>query len=294
MRQLFRLQPSRPDRAFHGLIYYRWTEKYMSVVRWFLEHGTRPTPVRAVRDATARHLQATHHAKVVPAADARRIITVDRPIEWRNLEHVVPYRVARDIVLDAPATIAVAQCACRAVAEQRGNRAPSCGPTDVCLYLGDPVASFVVAHQKGARFVSVDEALRIVDEAGARGNVHTLWFKDAAAGRMYALCNCCSCCCIGLKAREAGFDPLAGSGYVAAVDEGSCTACGTCVEACSFGAIRLDTGVDGRAKPRIDPSACLGCGVCVRACPSAALDLVRAETGAEPLPFDEGAPAETP
>lgn len=282
MSRLFRLQPSRPDRAFHGLVYYRWTEAYVRVIRALLEHATRPAPVLAFRDFLARRLERTHHAKVVPSADARRIITVNAPIEWRNLERAVPYPVARDIVLDSPATITVAECACRATAQHAGLRSESCGPIDVCLYIGDPVASFVAEHQQGARLSSVEEALEIVDAAARRGNVHTLWFKDAAGGRMYALCNCCGCCCIGMKVRREGYSPLAGSGFSAEVNEETCTGCGVCVRSCQFGAIALDDS----AVARVDSLACLGCGVCANLCPNGSVSLEIAGVGVEPLPFD--------
>jgi NAD-dependent dihydropyrimidine dehydrogenase PreA subunit len=272
------MHPDRPDRAVHGYVYYRWTTAYVAVVRFFLERGRSFEPLRS---AAGRHLERTHHAKVVSAADARRLIEIDRPIDYRDLERVVPFNVARDIVLESPATITLARCACRAVAENRGERGESCGPIESCLYIGDPIASFVAEKQHGARIITVEEALAIVEAAGARGNIHTLWFKDAAAGRMYAMCNCCSCCCIGLKSARAGFSPLAGSGYVPKADYGRCTGCGECVGACAFEALSLDR--DGTLS--IDPEHCLGCGACIERCTGHALSLERAETGAEPVPW---------
>ena len=274
MKRLFTLQRSRPDRAVHGYFYYRWTDRYMAAARWVLD---RPG-LGWIRRRAGLWLERTHHAKVVPASDARRIITLDHPIEWRGLERVVPFAQARDIVLDASPTIALAPCACRAVARDRGEYDGSCGEIASCLYLGDPIASFVAEKQSGARRITSEEALRVVENAAARGNVHTLWFKDAAGGRMYAVCNCCSCCCIGMRAERAGFSPLAGSGYLAAVTEAGCTACGACVQACPFSAIELSGDV-----VRVDSNACMGCGVCVGTCPHGALAL---EPGGavDPLP----------
>ncbi|NTU71809.1 MAG: 4Fe-4S binding protein [Coriobacteriia bacterium] len=279
MGRLLRLQPDRPDLAAHGYVYYRWTQRYVAIVRWAL---ARPW-LGPFRRATGEHLAKTHHAKVVPADEARRVITLNQPIELRALEHVVPFETARDVVLEAPVKIALAQCACRGAAEAAGDRDGHCGPLEQCLYLGDEIASFVVEKQSTARFITADEALGVIESASERGSIHTLWFKDAAGGRMYAICNCCSCCCIGLKAERAGFSPLAGSGHLARLDAAACTACGACVPTCAFGALALP---DDATRVAIDPERCYGCGACVGACPSDALRLQRAEeTGVEPVPW---------
>ncbi len=260
----------------HGYIYYRWTSLYMSVVRFFLDH---PGPIRPLRDLAARRLERTHHAKVVTTQDAKRILTLNAPVDYQGLERVVPYPVARDIVLDTPTTIALAECACRAVAQNHGEYDGHCGPIASCLYLGDPIASFVVEKQpETSRFISVAEALELIDGAASRGNLHSLWFKDAAAGRMYAICNCCSCCCIGLKAGREGFSPLASSGYLAEVSR-ACTSCGACADACPFDAISM-----GDAGAVVSPEACLGCGVCEGVCPVGAMSLVR-HGDVEPVPW---------
>ncbi len=279
MGRLLRLQPDRPDRAAHGYVYYRWTQRYVAVVRWAL---ARPW-LGPVRRLTGNHLAETHHAKVVPAEEARRVITLDRPIELHDLERVVPYQVARDVVLEAPARIALARCACRGAAEAAGDRDGHCGPIEQCLYVGDTIASFVVEKQSTARLITAEEAVAVIDAAAARGSIHTLWFKDAAGGRMYAICNCCSCCCIGLKAERAGFRPLAGSGYRVVADAGACTACGACVPACAFGALALDAD---DCPVGIDPERCFGCGACISACPTGALSLqIDPDSGVDPVPW---------
>jgi len=53
-------------------------------------------------------------------------------------------------------------------------------------------------------------------------------------------------------------------------DEGTCTACGNCVQVCPFGAIELQEGRFGTTA-RVNVAQCKGCGCCVAACPSGAL-----------------------
>ena len=52
------------------------------------------------------------------------------------------------------------------------------------------------------------------------------------------------------------------------ITEEPCSLCGTCVEVCPDGAVRLE---DGMNAPEIDFGKCLACGKCVRACPTGTL-----------------------
>ncbi len=66
----------------------------------------------------------------------------------------------------------------------------------------------------------------------------------------------------------AELDPL-----LATVNAEACTACGECLEACPYGAIRKVTQ-DGREVVTIDAGACKGCGGCTPYCPEDAIDLL--------------------
>lgn len=279
MRKLLRLQPARPDRAVHGFIYYRFTDRYVAVVRHFLE---RRDLFPRVREWAGRRLARTHHAKVVPTEQARRVLAIDKPVELRATEKVVPYEIARDVVLSVPLSITLTECACRAVAQGRGEHDPDpCGPLGQCLYLGDPIASYMAEHRPDkSRRLGVDEALDVVERAARRGAVHTLWFKDAAAGRMYALCNCCTCCCVGLQAHREGFRPLVGSGYAAVAADDLCTGCGRCVDVCPFAALSITGGT-----VVVDTARCFGCGTCARTCEQDVLHLQSGRADVEPLPL---------
>ncbi|MBN2189435.1 MAG: ATP-binding protein [Chitinispirillaceae bacterium] len=64
------------------------------------------------------------------------------------------------------------------------------------------------------------------------------------------------------------------SGRKAVIRTESCTGCGTCVDLCRFGALRVTTTWDRFPAVRysVDQVACEGCGVCVRFCPAKAID----------------------
>lgn len=280
MFEFWRLQPHRPDRALHGYVYYRWMAAYVGLVQRAI--GSDAACASPLRWA-GRRFVGTHHAKVIPTSQARRLLTLDKPIELRATERVVPYRIARDVILASRPPIALAECSCRVAVRDRTGVRARCGPTDVCLFLGDPIAGFVARHWGDrARLVDPWEAVSVVEGAADRGHLHTLWFKDAAAGRMYAMCNCCRCCCTGLAGQRQGFAPLAPSGYVAKVFAERCSGCADCVDACVFGAMSVETASSGVAV--VDARRCFGCGICVPRCKGGALGLESGvESAIEPL-----------
>jgi len=204
------------------------------------------------------------------------LVTVDRDVELRNLEQVIPYALARDIVMKHPDHIVVLECPCRA------GRAHPCLPLDVCLIVGEPFASFVAEHHgRRSRWISSEEAVAILRAEHERGHVSHAFFKDAMLGRFYAICNCCACCCGAMQAHQHGVPMLASSGYVAQVDASLCAGCGSCAEHCQFAAITVPAG-----HSVVDAGLCMGCGVCVDQCEWGALRLVRAENKGAPLELD--------
>ena len=215
----------------------------------------------------------TYHGKVVPLESAKQLVTVREEINIPDLEHVIPYKKARDIVLQNPDHIIALKCPCRS------SRPDPCLPLEVCLIVGEPFASFVLEHHYGkARSISSLEAIDILQQENSRGHVHHAFFKDAMLGRFYAICNCCSCCCGAMQAHHNGTPMLASSGYIAAIDENVCIGCGTCEENCQFGAINILSNM-----AVVDIEDCMGCGVCVDKCEQQALSLKREPSKGEPL-----------
>lgn len=268
----------------HGYFYARWTYFYIAMgsgehplakrlkplIAWIggmlVKHSNQSTQTNPIQ------FEDTYHGKVVPLESARQLVMVQEDIAVGDLEKIIPYQKARDIILKNPDHIAAIDCPCRAAREN------PCLPMDVCLVIGEPFASFVIEHQpKRSRWITSAEAQAILLEEDQRGHVHHAFFKDAMLGRFYAICNCCSCCCAALHAQRNGTPMLASSGYVANVDESLCIQCGACVDVCNFKAITSDSGTV------IDEAKCMGCGVCVNHCPTNAIQLVRTPARGEPL-----------
>jgi Pyruvate/2-oxoacid:ferredoxin oxidoreductase delta subunit len=144
-----------------------------------------------------------------------------------------------------------------------------CQPEDVCLIIGEPFASFIVEHHPDkARWISQQEAVRIMEAEEARGHVHHAFFKDAMLDRFYAICNCCSCCCGAINAHRNGTPMLASSGYVSEVNQELCIGCETCKDFCQFEAIQMDDGLAS-----VDFDKCMGCGVCSAKCEQGAISI---------------------
>lgn len=273
----------------HGYIYARWCYFYIGVgtgqhpltrlaapLVWLMD---KLYPLHPEKEgATPRFSWAdSYHGKAVPLHEAVKLVQVGRDVEIRDLEHVIPYTRAKDIVLKNPDHIVVLDCPCRAL---RDN---PCKPIDVCLIIGEPFASFIAEHHPDtSRWISPQEAVNILKAEDERGHVHHVFFKEAMLERYYAICNCCSCCCGAMQAQRNGVEMLCSSGFLAKVDAELCVGCGQCAKYCQFSALSV---VDKTAF--VNPDKCMGCGVCEGKCPKGALSLVRAPEKPEPLEIEK-------
>jgi hypothetical protein len=251
---------------FHAYVYSRWSNQYigLAINRLF---------PRLNSSSNDRRWADRYHGKVLTSEQAAAIVTLKRTIPLQDLEQIIPYTTARNIVLSGPPDIVVYECPCR---QTRSN---PCSPTLVCMVIGQPFADFIAEHNPASsRRIDRDEALALLRSEHERGHIHAAYFKDVMLNRLFAICNCCRCCCGGIEAMvEHGVPMLSASGYVAQVDASRCASCGACVPVCPFGAI----GMDGGARVSLD--VCMGCGVCTSRCPNGALTLERDKRKGTPL-----------
>jgi ferredoxin len=271
----------------HGYVYGRWPYLYIGIgtgEHWLARvlgpllgflRRLRPRATQPGEPPPSKHptFADTYHGKVVPLQAAKQLVMINEDVRLPDLEQVIPYTKARDIVLKNPDHIVVLDCPCRS------SRSHPCLPLDVCLVIGEPFASFVSEHHPDrSRWITADQAVDILQAEDRRGHVHHAFFKDAMLGRFYAICNCCACCCGAMQAQRNGTPMLANSGYLCHVDEDLCLGCGECHEYCQFKALTL-----GDLIVQVDSAKCMGCGVCLSKCPEGALALHRAPEKGIPL-----------
>lgn len=269
------------EQFIHGYIYGRYFNDYVYRMSTLLNIAEKapetgepvPPGMSDVLDALVGKVAresisadtSTYHGKVVKVEEAQALVRVKEDVALRGLEHIIPYKVANDIILEDPDHIGVVDCPCRATMKD------PCKPLDVCIAVGEPFVGLLEEFGTGNfRRVDPEEAARILREEHERGHVQAAYFKDAVGGRFYHICNCCACCCVGMKAHNAYHVPLlASSGYVARVDPDECNGCGACEEVCPFNAVAV--GDDQVAV--VDAALCMGCGVCGSRCDAEAIKL---------------------
>jgi ferredoxin len=248
----------------HAYVYGRWIKEYLSILNKHIIPHLNPRG--------KRWLSNRYHGKVITKEQAKNIITINKDIPLQNLDQIIPYSMARDLVLKGPPDVVVFQCGCR---QSRDN---PCQPIEVCMVIGQPFTNFVLEHHpKTSRRLTQTEALELLEAEHERGHLHSAWFKDAMLDRFYSICNCCKCCCGGLEAMvKYGVPMMASSGYVCEISE-DCNGCGECADYCHFEAI----SVNGKAV--VDYEKCMGCGLCESKCPLEAISLKRDPAKGEPF-----------
>jgi Pyruvate/2-oxoacid:ferredoxin oxidoreductase delta subunit len=279
-----------PILFLHAYVYLAHTEGYVNFLvplAHFLVNHFPPIFGRALLG----RVQPYYHSKVVITPDAKRVVTLNKDICIDDSvgKKVVTYDLVRQIIFENPDHITGADCPCRK--HYKGCSSAKYG-LSMCMSIGEPQASFVLEHSKlNPVKLTPQMALDRLDDYHKNGFVHTMWFKNAMGNRSYAFCNCCKCCCGGMRANnilipKAGYPKplIISSGYLAVTDQKKCKGCLTCVKFCPFNARRIDPAT---LKSETIFDKCHGCGVCIDKCPNGALTLVVDAKKGIPLNIDK-------
>ncbi len=198
-----------------------------------------------------------------------KVIPIEKTIEPNTT--LYPYQKLKESIRNAR-VISVTECICRKEARLNGEGCDY--PIETCLSFG-VAAEYYIENGIG-RKISVDEAIRIIEEADKAGLVHA----GANSKHLSNICNCCPCCCASMKGiTKKGLDKhkFMNALFESIIDEEICISCGSCLERCPVGAIEMDDiAIVSRDK-------CLGCGLCASVCPEEAITLRLREDGEEPF-----------
>lgn len=93
-------------------------------------------------------------------------------------------------IVDSASGLALGPCTCRDVFKNCDN------PINAEIIVGMSRKVFMEGRPHEYREITKDEAKDILKQCHQRGLIHTIvkWQGD-----FYAICNCCSCCCVPLR-----------------------------------------------------------------------------------------------
>jgi len=98
-----------------------------------------------------------------------------------------------DEVVNASEGVALGPCTCRAVFKNCDN------PIDVEIMLGPTRHIFLEAMPRDFHEITKQEARDILKDCHRRGLISTI---IKCRQDFYAICNCCSCCCVPLRLQK--------------------------------------------------------------------------------------------
>jgi UDP-glucose 4-epimerase len=211
---------------------------------------------------------------IMPECDPKRTdmtwLPINRDIESAG-QVALPEDVLDRLIEKAKYLVLVNFCGCRTAMNCK-HYSHDIG----CLMMGE---SALAIPEKSRRVVSVEEAKAHVRKSIAAGLIPIAGkarldndiFMIPDRDKLLTVCFCCECCCILRYSRHMPAEVLDGlhhpvDGLSITVTD-KCTGCGTCVEHCYIGAIKIenDSAVIGEM--------CRVCGRCSTNCPENAIKL---------------------
>lgn len=206
-----------------------------------------------------------------------RIIPINQNVDEGS--KVLAFEEARNLIMAAD-VITVIPCHCRAVMKK-------CDHILEADFVFGAWADYLINY-RGARKWTHEEALQRLKECEEDGLVHLTGNAQRGLG---VICNCCPCCCGGLRGFLELDNPrsLAKTNFLPKWEQELCTLCMKCVETCPMKAVgEVQVTASGGTETRIQvtESECIGCGLCAAHCPEDAIEMVkvRDELPAETVP----------
>jgi len=193
-----------------------------------------------------------------------RTIPIEQSITKEH--HIGSYDALKELIEKSPGPFAAFPCICRENSKNAGTPCKKTSRTDTCMAFNNTAKN--VIEFSGARELSREEALDILRKNAEDGLV----LQPANTQEIDYMCSCCACCCGLVRMHRMMPDPVDHwtTNFYAQVNEDTCTACDSCVDACQLAAVTIDEDKDVAV---VDLKRCLGCGNCVPNCPEEAIEL---------------------
>jgi ferredoxin len=201
---------------------------------------------------------------------------------------------------------AIGICSCRHEKLHVGEKRCSV-PLETCSTYGI-AAETMIAHG----FAQKATKQQMLDNISRSRELRLVLCADNVRKDISFICHCCSCCCnVLLGVSRFGYpNTVVSSAYIARIDRGACSQCGSCVAICPVSAITMADSEDASPReasssagggisrsraampireratttgsamhanpgfPVVNEELCLGCGVCALECATDSLKLV--------------------
>lgn len=153
----------------------------------------------------------------------------------------------------------VSNCGCREGRDVQCQRSR----TDLCLMFRDDLEPSGTGMKEASR----SEMEEIFQEAEEKHLVTRPFWDEETKTRIDGICFCCDDCCGYFLDPDEVCDK---GNLIEKTQTEECCNCGTCVEACYFGARKME-----RDDLVVNREECYGCALCPEVCPEECIEMVR-------------------